>query len=369
LARGLTMPRILFVAQHRPDRSPSQRFRFEQYLTYLKSKGYDYDFSFLIDPADDKVFYAPGNLFRKSLIFLKSAIKRMRDVSRSSRYDIIFVQREAFMTGSSWFEKRFSKSKARLVFDFDDAIWNHDVSEGNKSFAWLKDASKTERIIAASDLVIAGNRYLADYASRFNDSVMILPTTIDTDEYTPRAKQVPSNPVVIGWSGSITTIKHFELAIPFLSALKEKYQNRIEIRVVGDGSYRNPSLGIVGKPWVKATELDDLRGFDIGIMPIPDDDWSKGKCGLKGLQYMALGIPAVMSPVGVNTEIIHDGTNGFLASSVKDWVEKLSKLIDDAELRLQLGANARQTVLDHYSVLSQKENYIKAFERVLSKSK
>jgi glycosyltransferase involved in cell wall biosynthesis len=363
------MPRILFIAQHRPDRSPSQRFRFEQYLTYLKSKGFDYDFSYLIEPADDKVFYAPGNFYRKSLIFLKSAMKRWRDVGRSSNYDIIFVQREAFMTGSSWFEKRFSKSKARLVFDFDDAIWNHDVSEGNKSFAWLKDASKTERIIAVSDLVIAGNRYLADYASRFNDTVIVLPTTIDTDEYTPKPKTVTPHAVVIGWSGSITTIKHFELAIPFLAALKEKYGEKVEIRVVGDGSYRNPSLGIVGKPWVKATELDDLRGFDIGIMPIPDDDWSKGKCGLKGLQYMALGIPAVMSPVGVNTEIVNDGINGYLPANNQEWVEKISKLIDDPELRQKLGTSARQTVLDRYSVESQKENYIKAFESVLSKSK
>ena len=118
---------------------------------------------------------------------------------------------------------------------------------------------------------------------------------------------------------------------------------------------------------MKKSELSDLSAFDIGIMPIPDDDWSKGKCGLKGLQYMAMSIPAVMSPVGVNTEIIYDGENGFLASSVKEWVEKLSILVEDAQLRKRLGANARTTVLEKYSVESQKENYIKAFESVLSK--
>lgn len=363
------MPRILFVAQHRPDRSPSQRFRFEQYLSYLASQGYDYDFSYLIDPADDKVFYSPGNFISKSFIFFKSAFKRLKDVSRLSKYDIVFVQREAFMTGSAWFEKRFSKSKAKLVFDFDDAIWNHDVSEGNKSFAWLKDASKTGRIIALSDLVIAGNRYLADYASQYNESVIIIPTTIDTEEYKPVTKPARQGAVVIGWSGSITTIKHFELAVPFLKTLKEKYGDKIQIDVVGDGSYKNPALGIIGKPWVKATELEDLSKFDIGIMPIPDDDWSKGKCGLKGLQYMALGIPAMMSPVGVNSEIIVDGVNGFLADGHDEWVEKMSKLIDDATLRSQLGTQARQTVLDRYSVQAQKENYIKAFELVLSKVK
>lgn len=363
------MPRILFVAQHRPDRSPSQRFRFEQYLSFLESKGYEYDFSYLIDAEDDKVFYAPGNLIRKSLIFLKSAKRRWNDVKRASQYDLIFIQREAFMTGSTWFEERFSKSKAKVVFDFDDAIWNHDVSDGNKSFGWLKDASKTGRIIAFSDLVIAGNQYLSDYASRFNSNVIIIPTTIDTDEYVPASKPIQSDKIVIGWSGSITTIKHFELAIPFLKILKQKYGSKIDLRVIGDGTYINPELEISGKPWVKKTELADLSSFDIGIMPIPDDDWSKGKCGLKGLQYMAMSIPAVMSPVGVNTEIISDGENGFLASTVDEWVAKISILVEDAQLRTRLGVNARATVLEKYSVESQKENYIKAFESVLAKNK
>jgi glycosyltransferase involved in cell wall biosynthesis len=320
----------------------------------------------LINEEDDKVFYKPGNLFRKSAIFLKAAIKRFGDVCKANQYDIIFVQREAFMTGSTWFEKRFSKSKAALVFDFDDAIWNHDVSEGNKSFAWLKDASKTKRIIAHSDLIIAGNRYLADYAAQYNPNVLIIPTTIDTDEYKPVQERTENRKVVIGWSGSITTIKHFELAIPFLTTLMAKYGNRIEIAVVGDGTYRNDSLGIIGKPWNKATELADLNMFDIGIMPIPNDDWSKGKCGLKGLQYMALSIPAAMSPVGVNAEIIQDGQNGFLAETDVEWVDKISKLIESNVLRKQLGIAARKTVLDHYSVKSQKENYVNAFEKAIT---
>jgi hypothetical protein len=131
------MPKILFVASHRPDRSPSQRFRFEQYLGFLKSKGYDYHFSYLITANDDKIFYTPGNLTNKVIVFFRSAMTRIKDVLDAGKYDIIFVQREAFMTGSSFFEKMFARSKAKLVFDFDDAIWNHDVSEGNRKFGWL----------------------------------------------------------------------------------------------------------------------------------------------------------------------------------------------------------------------------------------
>lgn len=361
------MPRILFVASHRPDRSPAQRFRFEQYLDFLKGNGYDYHFSYLITEQDDKVFYAPGNMMSKFSIFLKSYFRRLKDVIDAGDYDIIFVQREAFMTGSYFFEKMFARSKAKLVFDFDDAIWNHDVSEANRRFGWLKNPSKTGKIIGLSDLVIAGNQYLADYALRFNKNVIIIPTTIDTDEYTPLPKQRAStDPVVIGWSGSITTIRHFELAIPFLRELKNKYGDRVAFKVIGDGSYKNDELGITGLPWKKEDELKQLCTFDIGIMPIPDDDWSKGKCGLKGLQYMALEIATVMSPVGVNTAIISDGSNGFLASATQEWVEKISGLIDDESLRLRLGRQARQTVIDHYSVKSQQPVYLNAFNQLLN---
>lgn len=360
------MPKILFIVSHRPGRSPSQRFRFEQYLSILKSNGYDYRFSYLLNQQDDKYFYSPGNYVRKIFIVLKSAVRRFRDVLQANQYDIIFVQREAFMTGSSFFERMFSRSRAKLIFDFDDAIWLQDVSEANKNLKWLKDTSKISRIIGYSDLIVAGNPYLSTYAKQYNEKVVIIPTTIDTDEYALRGiDRKMSDRVVIGWSGSITTIKHFEFAVPVLKKIREKYGDKVEFRVIGDARYRNESLGITGQAWNRETEVADLSAFDIGIMPIPNDDWSKGKCALKGLQYMALEIPAVMSPVGVNTEVIQDGINGFLASDETEWVEKLSRLIEDPGLRSRLGIAARKTVVDTYSVQAQTPAYFKAMERAM----
>ena len=130
-----------------------------------------------------------------------------------------------------------------------------------------------------SDTVIAGNQYLADYAQPHTDNVIIIPTTIDTDEYINSNRSV-SDKVTIGWSGSITTIKHFEYALNFLRKLKNKYGEKISIKVIGDESYNNPELGIRGSAWNKENELKDLSSFDIGIMPLPDDEWAKGKCGL-----------------------------------------------------------------------------------------
>ncbi len=361
------MPKILFIAAHRPDRSPSQRYRFEQYLDFLSRHGFQYDYSYLISAKDDHYFYSPGNWFRKFRIFLKSAIRRWRDAMRAGEYALVFVQREAFMTGSVAFERRVKRSGAKLVFDFDDAIWNLDVSDANRKLGWLKNPGKTAEIIALSDLVIAGNAYLADYAKHHNPrNVVIIPTTINTDLYQRVAVPKQADKIIIGWTGSLTTIKHFEFALPFLRILKQKYGERIHIKVIGDPSYVNEELGIRGMRWTSQTEILDLSDLDIGIMPLPDDEWTKGKCGLKGLQYMALGIPTIMSPVGVNTEIIQDGVNGFLASETQEWILKIERLMESEQLRKEIGEAARETVVKKYSVRAQENRYLEVLSALIA---
>jgi glycosyltransferase involved in cell wall biosynthesis len=361
------MPKVLFIASHRPDRSPGQRFRFEQYLGALQRNGWSYDISYIINADDDKILYQKGRYFEKARFVSRCHSIRRQDVARMMDYDVIFIYREALLTRSIKFEEKFRRSRAKLIFDFDDSVWLSNVSEANKRWSWMKDPGKTSKLIALSDRVFAGNAYLADYAKKFNPATLIVPTTIDTDEYQPRVRTEARWPVVIGWSGSITTIQHFRYAIPALKVLKEKYGDRIAIRVIGDGSYTEPSLGVQGLGWKKDTELDDLRAMDIGIMPLPDDEWARGKCGLKGLQYMALGIPTIMSPVGVNSEIIKDGEDGFLATSVEEWVAKLSRLVDDADLRRSMGAAARRTVEERYSLRAWQERYVNYYNELIQR--
>lgn len=358
------MPKILFLTVHRPDRSPSQRFRFEQYLEPLKSAGFDYDFSYLITTEDDKFFYKPGNVVKKGTVLIKSLFKRFTELHKVKQYDIVFVQRECIMLGTSFFEEAFANSKAKLIFDFDDSIWLQNVSEANKKLAFLKDPGKTARIIKVADMVFAGNEYLANYARKFNSKVEIIPTTINTEEYKPIPK-TKKDKITIGWSGSITTIQHFEFAIPFLIKIKEKYPDKVDFKVIGDGNYVHKELGIQGLPWKKDTEVEELASIDIGLMPLPDDEWASGKCGLKGLQYMALEIATIMSPVGVNSEIIQHGKDGFLASTEEEWVNSLSLLIEDDELRINMGKEARKTIIKRYSVEALKERYIEIFQSLL----
>lgn len=361
------MPKILFIAAHRPNRSPSQRYRFEQYFEFLKTNGYDCELSYIINKTDDAFFYSPGHFIKKFLITIKSAVKRLKDTKRADDFDIVFVQREAFMTGSTFFEKRFATSKAKLVYDFDDSIWIMDTSDANKKWEWMKSTKKTGDIISISNMVFAGNKYLSEYAQKFNNNVKIIPTTIDTVVFQRKQEYKNSEKICIGWSGSITTIKHFEEATDILKKIKQRYGDRVYFKVMGDDTYENKELNLKGIPWTSATEIDIISTFDIGIMPLPNDLWVKGKCGLKGLSYMALEVPTIMSAVGVNTEIITDGENGFLAATQEEWINKISLLIESFELRKKLGAKGRKTVVESYSFDSQKNNYLSSFNELLKR--
>lgn len=367
------MPSILIIADHRLNRSPSQRYRFEQYLNFFKDNGFDWELSEIITESDDKVFYHPGNYLRKAWVMLKSIFIRLKDLRRAKNFDIIFIQREALLIGSSYFEKQFYK-RGKVVFDFDDSIWLLDTSPENKKFEFLKNPDKTKINIQHAHAVVAGNPFLANYAKQFNNNVHVIPTTVDTEFHKPLERTIvpiaigtaqADKKIVIGWSGSISTIKHFEMAIPALKEIDKKYPGKIEIHVMGQGNYSHPELNIISKKWNSNTENADLNNFDIGIMPLPNNEWVKGKCGLKGLTYMACGVTTIMSNVGVNPEIIEHGVNGYLANNQQEWVDYLSLLIENPELRAKIGQQGRKTVVEKYSVNANKQAYLSVLKSLL----
>jgi glycosyltransferase involved in cell wall biosynthesis len=348
--------RFLFLAVHAPDRAPGQRFRFEQYLGSLRGRGIQCDYSWALDADDSRVLYSPGRVPQKALLSLRLLAKRWLETFSVRKYDLVFVQREALYFGGPFLELHAKKCGAKLVFDFDDAIWLADMSAFNKRFRWVKSPAKVPRMLAAADLVLAGNRYLADYAASYNQRVQIVPTTIDTDLYQPRPAR-PEGPVCIGWSGSFSTIRDLRLALPTLRRIRARFGDRVRFKVIGDASFRDEELGVTGQAWRSETEVADLQEIDVGLMPLPDNDWSRGKCGLKGLQYMALGIPTLMSPVGVNAEIIQPGTNGYLPRTDEEWERSLAELIESADLRAKIGAAGRARVEQHYSVRAWRDRY------------
>ena len=355
------MPKVLILCAHRPKRSPSQRYRFEQYLPFLQSRGFEFTWSYLLDEKDDATFYSNGNSLAKAFILLRSFFKRSKDVSRFKSFDIIFIQREATFLGNSRFEKKAFESGAKVIFDFDDSIWLRDTSPGNKKWSWIKKPEKFFDNVKYAHLVIAGNSYLADKAKSINPNTMIIPTTVDCNVHKSMPELRNKQKICMGWSGSISTIKHFESLIPILKKLKNEFGDQICFKVMAQSPYQNKDLDVESVIWNEETEVKELNSMDIGLMPLPDDEWAKGKCGLKGLTYMACAVATVMSKVGVNAEIIQDEVNGILVKNENEWYEQLKRLIQDKDLRIKLGEAGRKTVTEKYSVAANKEKYLAAF--------
>ena len=356
------MQKVLILCAHRPKRSPSQRYRFEQYLPYLEKNGFSFTFSYLLNEKDDALFYSKGNFLPKIFILIKSMLIRVKDCFRFKNYAIIFIQREASFLGTSFFEKQAYKSGAYVIFDFDDSIWLADTSPGNKKWEWIKKPEKFFKNISNAHKVIAGNNYLAEKAKTINKNTVVIPTTVDTNFHIPKPELRNKNKIVIGWSGSISTVKHFELLLPVLLKIKELYKEKIIFKIIGDKNYHNELLSASALEWNENTEVDELNSFDIGIMPLPDDEWANGKCGLKGLSYMACEVPTIMSRVGVNKEIISQRKNGFLATTDNEWLDVLCELIENKDLRTETGKEGRKTVIEKYSVEENKHKYLDVFK-------
>jgi glycosyltransferase involved in cell wall biosynthesis len=292
------------------------------------------------------LIHAPGAWIGKAAVLMRGALRRLQDSLAARNYDLVLIHREAFPVGPAWVERLLRKMGVPYAFDFDDAIYLPTASEANRRLAWLKAAGKAKRVVAGASVVVAGNPHLAGWAGSYAQRVAVIPTTVDTDRYKIRERPV-SERVCVGWSGSPTTIAHLRLLGPVLRALQR--ERGIRIRVIGDASFRIDGAEVDSLDWCAASEVSDLSGIDVGVMPMPDDEWSRGKCGLKALQYMALGIPAVLSPVGVNREIAEGGA-AILASTEAEWLDALRSLIDDEELRARIGAAGRARVQRRYSI-------------------
>lgn len=357
--------KILIIANHRPGRSPSQRFRFEQYLDHLKANSFEIEFSYLIDEKDDKILYTEGKVLAKARLAHKAFRKRKKDLKRAKDFDIIFIHREAFLTAGVYFERKLKNSGAKIIFDFDDAIWLPNVSYTNKRLKGLKGPQKTSRIIAMADMVFAGNSYLAEYSSKFNKNVKVVPTTIDT-AYHQNLRQKNDSPITIGWTGSHTTLKYLFYLEGVFKQLKDKYKEKIKFQIICDHPWQAEGIDYDFVKWNKGREIEQLNQIDIGVMPLEDDEWAKGKCAFKALQYMAIAIPSVISPVGVNLEIIEEGVNGYTAKTEAEWFDHLSALIESEELRRKIGEKAREFIVNHFSVEANKERYLGYFNEVLS---
>jgi glycosyltransferase involved in cell wall biosynthesis len=356
--------RILALVPYPHDKAPGQRFRMEQWDPRLGRLGVEVDFEPFRCEELHRLLSGAGRTSRKVLLTSRALARRADVLKRVKDYELVYVYNEAAMVGPALIENYLRAKGVPVVFDFDDAIFLHGKHPGtlNRYLRLLKCPGKTKSICRLASHVMAGNYYLAGYAAGFNARVTVVPTTIDTEKYAPRRPAFDTDTPVIGWSGSYSTIQHLDTVRRMLQRLART--ERFRLRVVGAESYRLEGVEVEAVPWNAANEIADLSAMDIGIMPLPENEWTRGKCGLKALQYMALGRPAVCSPVGVNPIIIRDGKNGLLAATEDEWIDKLTRLLRSPALREHLGAAGRETVEAEYSASAHAPRVSRLFELV-----
>lgn len=358
--------KVLILAPYPCTKAPNQRFRFEQYLPYLEQSGIEFEYLPFWDEEVWDVFYQPGHIRAKFLSLMRGIFRRKLLLFQLHKYDFVFIHREALPIGPPIIEFLIARVwKKKIIYDFDDAIWIKNYSDANKGIArWLKSHQKVGLICKYSNKVSTGNYFLAEYANKYNPHTTVIPTTIDSDHHHNRLKEVKTEgKLVIGWTGSHSTLLQLRQIEHQLAELQKIIDFDLHIICNAD-----PEFTLVDYqyfPWKFGTEIEDLLQFDIGIMPLLNTDWERGKCGFKALQYMALGIPVVASAVGANCEIITDGHDGYLIPPDEPelWVVRLQKLLENNDLRMTLGTAGRQTVIQRYSVESNKEKYLRLFEK------
>lgn len=301
---------------------PSTRYRFLQYISYLEKEGFSI-----------KVFTIQGGFFNRINLF-----------ESLDSFDIVFLQKKLF----SFFDWHSLRKNARkLIYDFDDAVMFNDSKK--KDMDSSRRLKRFKRTVGEADLVIAGNNYLKEWALKFNKNTLMIPTPIDMKRYKEKSFEKMNGDVVIGWIGSETTLYFLEKMRDILDKVNMEFPHT-KLKIVCNAFFDCNHIAVEKKEWKYDEEIRDLHSFDIGLMPLTDDVWTRGKCGFKLLQYMAVGLPAVASPVGVNSEIINHGINGFLAKNKDDWRKNISTLIKDVDLRKRIGKEARNTVIERYSL-------------------
>ncbi len=298
---------------------PSARYRVAQFLPYLRGHGVESD-----------VLRIPKSLFERRRLFNKLI-----------HYDIVVTQKKLFGRGDL---RRIRSVAKRLAYDFDDAVIFDERGKENR-----RRLARFAQVCEAADIVICGNKYLHELASRYTGRTVILPTSIDTEKFAPSGKERPGEKIVLGWIGSHSTLKYLIDIMPALELLSKNHPGTT-LKIICDTFPEGCPLPMEKKVWSLESELADLQEIDIGLMPLRDDPWCRGKCGFKILQYFSIARAVVCSPVGVNRDIVDDGVNGFWADGPDKWADKLARLIDERELRGEFGRRGREKVVREYSL-------------------
>ena len=324
----------------------SSRVRFYQYYPYLKAHGVEVVNAPFFSDEYVKSLYTGQTV--SQLDILRAYLRRLSALAKSSSYDLLWVEKELFPWIPAWFEGLIHFFKKPYMVDYDDAVYHrYDMHSSSVVRALL--GRKIDRVMRNAALVVVGNQYLADRATRAGSKrVEILPSVVDVSLYKVK-KDFTKLPLQTGWIGSPVTARYLDEVRDALEILSREME--IHLTLIGCGDIPPfPNIPTVIHPWDEGLELAIGQMFDIGIMPLVDGPFERGKCGYKLVQYMAAGLPVIASPVGINSQMVTPGRNGYLAGTTREWLDAFRKLGSDVQLRRKMGRSGRSTAEQMYNL-------------------
>ncbi|HSQ23010.1 MAG TPA: glycosyltransferase family 4 protein [Pyrinomonadaceae bacterium] len=356
--------KVLALASY-PIEAAATRFRLQQFVEPLAARGITLSIHSFLDSQQFKQLYRQKSWPRTALGLIMSSLRRLRDLEAARQADVILIQREAMMFGPpiiEWLGARVMKRP--MVLDLDDATY---VSYTSPTYGGLgsvlKWFSKTDDLIRWANIVTCGNRGIAEYVSGKGTEARVIPTVVDTDLFRPGSGAFARNAVVLGWIGTHSTFPYLESIFPVLADLARSHKFRLKVVGAGKESISVPGVEVENSAWAIDREVEDFRSIDIGLYPIDASlysGWAAGKSGFKAVQYMAVGVPYVATPVGGSAEIGEEGTTHLFATTREEWHQALNNLLANAERRQQMGAAGRRHVMEHYGLEAQADKLANA---------
>ena len=358
------MRSLLVICPQRENTAPSQRLKYEQYFDHWRGNGYQVVVSPFMTRRFQSIVYQPGRILEKVFWVGWGYLRRIRDLLRLPFYHGAYVHLWVTPFGLPLFEWLNATVARSLVYDIDDLVFLGHSSEANRFIQPLKGRRKMIFLMRKADHVIVCTPHLEAFVKQHNPRTTDISSTIDTDRYVAVNPYSNDRQLTLGWSGSHSTSQYLHLLDEVLREVALEIDFRL--KVIGDPSFSVDGVEVDAQEWHEPTEVRDLQEIDIGLYPLPDEEWVLGKSGLKALQYMALGIPTVATRIGANSRIIQDGENGFLVSDQKEWKDRLVALASDPDLRKRIGDRANRTVSERFSVHANRDSYVGVLDGVFS---
>jgi len=357
------MKKILFVCPYPENVAPSQRLKFEQYYDIFRESGYRIDTASFISRKFWKIVYKKGRYFQKAFFTVSGYWRRIIWFFRLPGYDIVYIHLWVTPFGPPFFEWLYRKISKKVVYDIDDLIYLKNVkSKSNSAVNIIKGRRKPVYLMKAADHVITCTPYLDEFVRQYNLNTTDISSTVDTDRYVPRDDYSKRDKLTIGWSGSHSTSKYLHLLDTVFRELSQTVS--FKLLVMGDENFSIDGIEVEAIPWKEECEIDTIRRFDIGVYPLPDEEWVLGKSGLKAIQYMALGIPTIATAIGANFRVIENGVSGYLVNNEEEWLEKIRLLSEDEVIRAQIGRSASRRVLELFSIKANAAKYLDVLKKM-----